>query len=262
MDNAEAVKATRQALRRVVDHLAQAHQRLGGQRESLGLVDVVYHPQNPALALNYVHPRRGTAWIPGPQIEQGLARLRELDRAPRLQYVEGLFPAQFGESLAKQGLARAHAAALMIAGPPAMIAAPTADSHVQTVSPRRGAAMWAYTLDNRRYSIQAGDAEPLDSRLWSADDTPPVDGVAYQRGFPVGVGRLTIHDETAHIVRLVILRDTPPDPLLGLLAGAATERGCTLIFAAASDDAAHAALVRCGFTEAGALVSYMPAESR
>lgn len=264
MDDAEAVRATRLALRRVYDHLVQAHERLGAQRESLGLVDVVFHPQNPIPALNVVQPRRGTAWIPAPQIEQGLARLRELTRVPRLQYIEGLFPAQFGESLAAAGLIEIQRAPLLIATPSAVPAAPSAIV-ARAVSAVRGYALWIYAGAGAHYALHADGVEPLDLSHPSANrPVPHVDGVVYRRGLPVRLGRLTFHDRTAHIAGLAALRSTeddrPLDLLLRLLADAATKRGCTLIFAAASDAAQQAAFVRCGFSEAGAVVSYAPAD--
>ncbi len=77
MSDAE-VKESRVIMRQVQEHLLQAHLRLGSQEEALGFVDVIYHPTNPVGYLNYITPRRNTAWISGKYIENGLDRLREL----------------------------------------------------------------------------------------------------------------------------------------------------------------------------------------
>lgn len=261
MDRAD-VKANRQALRRVSDHLARAHERLGAQRESLGLVDVVYQPQDGQPALNYVSPRRGTAWIPGPQIEQGLDRLHELERLPRLQYIEGLFPEQFGQSLVAHGLSRAEHLPLLIAEPSAVASVVNAEDEARIVNDGRGRALWWYAQDNPLYAAKMRGVEPLDLRLDTghADGWQVVDGVGYRRGFPASLARLTCIEGTAHIAGLAYLRADDPTlalpPLLALLAAASHERGDTLMFACAGDDQTRAALVNCGFTEAGVIVSY------
>src|SRR5690606_29980295 len=66
------VKQHRVMLRQVQEHLLAAHLLLGSLLESAGMVDVVHHPASPLPDLNYVTPRRSTAWVPGSYVERGL----------------------------------------------------------------------------------------------------------------------------------------------------------------------------------------------
>ncbi|NJO54968.1 MAG: hypothetical protein HC829_09190 [Bacteroidales bacterium] len=103
MDEA-AVRESRKILRRVQEHLHHAHAGLGARQETVGLVDVLYHPTSTLSSLNYVTPRRSTAWVPSEMINQGLEHLRKLERTPRVQYIEGLFPPLFSKTLFDLGL--------------------------------------------------------------------------------------------------------------------------------------------------------------
>jgi hypothetical protein len=104
MTDPETIKTIRALLRRVDEHdQAVAHEE-GAQRLSLNMLDVVYHPTNPLPTLNYVTPRRGAAWVSTNAVQQGMERLAELGRAPRLLFFEGLMPPIFRQSLAEFGL--------------------------------------------------------------------------------------------------------------------------------------------------------------
>src|SRR5688500_16804452 len=109
-----AVKESRVLLRQVQEHLLQAHLALGAHLESAGMVDVMYTLSTTLGELNYVMPRRNTAWVSGGYVEMGLKRLRALQRAPRFHFIEGLFPAQFGETLGKIGLEARFSIPLMV----------------------------------------------------------------------------------------------------------------------------------------------------
>src|SRR5690606_25923388 len=101
---ASSVKETRVMLRRVQDHLHAAQHAFGVERETLNLVEVIHHPTSTLPDLNYVTPRQKTAWVSGQFVAKGLARLRELERVPRVQYIDGLFLPIFAQSLAELGL--------------------------------------------------------------------------------------------------------------------------------------------------------------
>src|SRR5829696_21106 len=103
-----AVKESRRILRLIQDHILQAHSLLGVEQESAGMVDVLHHPTNRNGDLNYVTPRRNTAWVSGGYVEKGLERLRQLGRTERVQYVEGLFPPLFAKTLRELGLEPEH----------------------------------------------------------------------------------------------------------------------------------------------------------
>jgi hypothetical protein len=113
MDEA-GVKAARRLLRIVNDHVRLLYQDRGARIEALDLVDVIVHPADPTPELNIVTPRRSTAWVAAGYIQPGLARLRELGRPPRVQYITGLYPPQFAVVLRDLGLQVEHEMPLMI----------------------------------------------------------------------------------------------------------------------------------------------------
>ena len=61
MNDDSAIKETRLILRRIQDHLFQAHAAFGAEHQTVGLVDVLHHPTSRLPDLNYVTPRRNTA---------------------------------------------------------------------------------------------------------------------------------------------------------------------------------------------------------
>ena len=113
-DNSAAIKESRRVLRRVQKHLSQSLIDMGANRENIGLVDVVYHPKNKLPHINYVSPRKNAAWIPGPGIKKGLERLRELERKPRVIYIEGLYPPLFAKSIRDLGLVIEQESTIMV----------------------------------------------------------------------------------------------------------------------------------------------------
>lgn len=100
----EQVKAQRIALRHVEHNRFEADEARGTCHETLNLVIVVYHPSDTAPDLNYVTPRRGTAWVSTSALREGLLRLQELGRSPRFVYLEGLLPPFFRQTLVESGL--------------------------------------------------------------------------------------------------------------------------------------------------------------
>jgi hypothetical protein len=104
IDSADYERDMRQTLRQIQDHLGRVHESLGAVRELVGMVTVYHHPTNALPHLNYVTPRQNTAWVSGPMIQQGIDHLSRLGRAPRVQYIEGLYPPQLGAALRKLGL--------------------------------------------------------------------------------------------------------------------------------------------------------------
>ncbi|MCA9906291.1 MAG: hypothetical protein KC547_20690, partial [Anaerolineae bacterium] len=100
----EQVKAQRAALRRVEHDRFETVSARGTRHETLNLVIVVYHPSDDAPDLNYVAPRRGTAWVSASALQEGLLRLQALGRTPRFAYLEGLLPPFFRQTLVESGL--------------------------------------------------------------------------------------------------------------------------------------------------------------
>ncbi|HEX2619123.1 MAG TPA: hypothetical protein VHL11_03220, partial [Phototrophicaceae bacterium] len=99
-----AVKETRRVLRLVQIHLTQTRLNQGSTCEMIGFVDVMHHPENALPQLNYVTPRKNTAWISSKDVELGLAALHQHQRELRVEYIDALFPPQFSDQLEKIGL--------------------------------------------------------------------------------------------------------------------------------------------------------------
>lgn len=257
MDDA-SVKQSRVALRLVQEHLLAAHTQAGSSTQSAGMVDLVTHPADASPHLNYVLPRRNTAWVPTPAIEQGLARLGELGREPRFQYIEGLFPPPFGDTLTKinlQSLEALPVLAFRLGGiigntatyPPA----PTAgDLRVRRVSPERGAALWA-----------TNPHTPISGTLGSASaNTQEI--AAYRQRKPVGVLRLEVQPDngSAQLVRLALSDAEDTDAaqqLIGAGVRLAIRHRGRLVFAI--NDALAQPLATLGFVELGRLVTWTTA---
>jgi hypothetical protein len=272
MDESSAVKETRVVLRRIQDHLLHAHKTFGVEHESAGFVDVIHHPTNKLADLNYVTPRRNTAWVSGSYVQQGLDRLSALDRVGRVQYIEGLYPPQFAKTLRDLGLHSENESSLMafslsgFAGTTPSLPKPTTPRGVrlELAGDQRATEMWLYVHKNANYDLMTLGVEPLavsrepDTQRLGHD----IDLLLHKNDFPVGVVRLGVQSATqsAHIVALALQREarTPALTRLLMLAGmrAALARGCTMIFAPGENDADRALNRELGFVDVGSMVCY------
>lgn len=268
--NSAAFKDSRRVLRLVQEHLAHAHLNLGAQQDHIGLVDVIHHPQSRLPYLNYAMPRKNTAWVPGPEIERGLERLRRLERAPRVNYVEGLYPPLFARTLRDLGLHVERETAIMLhrlndALPNGKVitqAHRTEGVDIQPVNDQEGIALWWYVYRNAYYDVVTTGVEPIsigkDMRAIVLGDQE--DLILYRFGFPVGAARLTYHDATAHLAALAIMREhRSPDLLLSFYRAAldaARQRGCELVFTSGETDDDRAFLRDAGFMDSGSIVCY------
>lgn len=272
MDDA-AVKEMRLALRHVQEHLTQALLRLGAERESLGLVDVIRHPTSKAPYLNYATPRKSTAWVSAKDVEKGIVRLRELERMPRVQYIEGLFLPIFAKTLRDLGLRVEQETPLMLYRPEGALTSPKKPDGVTVlpVSDLRGVEMWWYVWRNAFYDVLTLGVEPLivghDMREITLGRQ--IDILAYYFGTPVGVARVTVHDESAHMAAFAIMKELRDDALMARVLQAAAiqaavERKCTLIFAPGDTEQDRRLWRDMGFVDSGSLVCYSerPEESR
>ena len=165
MDNS-TVKETRQLLRRILDHLFQAHSAFGVDHETVGFVDVIHHPTNQIPDLNYVTPRRNTAWVSGKFVQQGLDRLRALDRLPRVEYIEGLYPPQFAKALSDLGLESGTRNAdhgVLAGGCQQESAAHVVPGGIrlEIVTDQRGIEQWRAVWQSDGYDVLTLGVEPL-----------------------------------------------------------------------------------------------------
>jgi hypothetical protein len=265
MDDA-AIKEARKRLRQVQAHMSQAHRNLGAEVDVMGLVDVFHHPESTLPHLNYVALRKNTAWVPGPEIEKGLGRLRDLERVPRVYYVEGLYPPIFAKSLRELGLTVEREIAIMTyqADPGRVQVGVTAPNgmHAQIVSDQDGIALWWYVWRNARYDVVSNGVEPVyvgkDMRELVLGNQ--VDIILYHHRFPVGVARMTINNETANITALAVMKEARTPENLWLLyhkaLRTAIDRGCKLIFTAGETEADRRLCRKIGFVDAGSVVCY------
>lgn len=273
MDDAarDKERESRQILRQVQEHLFHAHMSLGAERETVGMVDVLHHPTNPLGILNYVTPRRNTAWVSGNMIEQGLAHLRKLERVPRVQYVEGLFPPLLAKELRGLNLKVEREVPMMIykpAGingvvpPPVKLPENTDGVSIQPVHDQAGIELWWYVWRNAHYDVLTLGVEPLFvGRDMAALKTgQQVDILAYRQGFPVGVARVSIHEQTGHILGMALMKESRTPEMTRLLQAAAMqaaiERGCTLIYAPGETEEDRRLCREMGFVDFGSIVCY------
>jgi hypothetical protein len=266
-----AIQETRRLLRRVQEHLLLAHAAFGAQRETLNLVEVVHHPANALADFNYVTPRRNTAWVSASFIRNGLERLRELGRLPRVQYIEGLFLPMFARALRDLGLTLERETPLMIyiangiAGikPPLPLAlTPPEGVHLQTVSDQRGRDLWWRVWRNAFFDVQTLGVEPLSVGGDLPTDDRQQDIILYQHNFPVGVVRLTFQPDngTTHIVALALQREDRSSDKMRLLLtwtlDMALAHNCPVVFAPGETEDDRRLYRDLGFIDLGSIVCY------
>ncbi len=260
-----AIRETRQALRRVQQHLSDAHENLGAKRKTVGLVEIVHHPTSKLRILNYITPRKSTAWVSSKEIAQGIEQLRELDRIPRVCYIEGLFPPMFAKSLHELGLRVEQETPIMLYHPKGgILRLPKMPDGLvlMPVEDQRGSELWWYVWRNAYYDVLTIGVEPLyvgrDMREIATGNQ--IDILAYRQSFPIGVVRVTIQGETAHITALALMKDVRTPEMTGFLLAsalqAAIDRKCTLIFAPGETEQDRRLCRQLGFVDSGSIVCY------
>jgi hypothetical protein len=264
-------RETRRILRLVQDHLINVHTTLGAVRESVGLVDVFFHPTNPLANLNYVTPRRNTAWVSGQMVKQGLDSLRAHGRAARVQYIEGLFPPLFAKTLRDLQLQVERETPIMVhktggvaaSATPVPVNPPLPDGVViELVTDQRGIEAWWYVWRNAFYDVLTLGVEPLfvGRDMAALQLGQQLDFLVYRFGFPVGVARLSIQGETAHISALALLKEVRTPAMTYALQAAvlrgAVDRQAALVFAPGETDTDRRQLRELGFVDFGSIVCY------
>ncbi|MCB9451071.1 MAG: hypothetical protein H6672_06505 [Anaerolineaceae bacterium] len=265
------IRETRRILRRVQDHLFVAHNNLGAVRETLGMVEVFHHPESPIGSLNYITPRRNTAWISRSMIEQGLQQLTQYGRVSRVQYIEGLYPPQFAKSLRDLKLDVERETPVMVYQPEGILgakppAAPTSAMPdgvtIEPVNDQRGIELWWYVWQNAYYDVLTLGVEPLfvGREVAAIKLGHQLDFLVYRYGFPVGVARLSIQGQSAHVLALALLKEARTPPMLQALhttvIKAALARDVTLIFAPGETEADRKLCRDLGYVDFGSIVCY------
>ncbi len=243
MDDA-SIKEARTRMRQVQEHLLLAGKAHGAREENVGMVDVIFHPANPLGDLNYVTPRRNTAWVSAGYVEQGLSRLQALGRTPRVRYLEGLFPPAFGQTLLKLGLAHESRTALLAATVERLSEVPAVHPDTDTGnrrSLREGGTAWDVTaLDDNGVGFAVAAFRDGALHVSLQVETQPQTGAARIVGF--------VPRQRADSVDL-------RRALLDAACRTAAQQGCPLLFVLVSDEDAPA-YRELGFDDLGALVSY------
>lgn len=264
-------KESRRILRQIQDHLVQVHVNLGATRETVGLVEVFHHEGNPAPTLNYVTPRKNTAWVSGPNVKQGLDHLRTFGRSARVQYIEGLFPPLFAKTLRDLNLQVERETPMLVYKPdgisgrvPEPPATPTLPDGVviEQVNDQRGIEAWWYIWRNAFYDVLTLGVEPLfvGRDMAAMRLGHQVDFLAYRYGFPVGVARLSVQGETAHIAALALLKEVRTPVMIQALVTSvlrgALERNAKLIFTPGETEADRRIGRDLGFVDFGSILCY------
>jgi hypothetical protein len=277
METKEAARERefRHILRQVQDHLLEMHVRLGAKRESVGMVDVLHHPESTVPTLNYVTPRRNTAWVSAGMVRQGLEYLRQQKRLPRVQYVEGLYPPQFSKSLRDLGLFVERETPLLVyrpAGihgkfPPSVVDIDVQEStHVQEVEGQRAMEHWWYVWRNAHYDVLTLGVEPLlvGREMGNHFGGHQKDLVVYRHGFPVGVSRISLFGRTANLLALAILKEARTPALMQLLMLSSIKialmYGADTIFAPGEDSGGRRVARKLGFMDFGSIVCHAASE--
>ncbi|MFN8374948.1 MAG: hypothetical protein U0694_18990 [Anaerolineae bacterium] len=268
-------RETRRVLRLIQDHLYQVHATLGAVKEDLGLVEVIHHPSNTLPDLNYITPRRKTAWVSGHDIEMGIEYMRKIERTPRVQYIEGLFPPLFARTLTGLGLEAEHEIPLMVykrggfndVKPPPLIPPDKPDGvSLERVSDQRGIETWWYVWRNAFYDVLTLGVEPLvvGRDMAALQLGQQVDILMQRYTFPIGVARISIQKETAHLVGLALMRENRTPELIKLLQlaamQAAFEVGCDIVFAPGETEEDRRICRELGFSDLGSMVCYIAKE--
>jgi hypothetical protein len=269
--DSEAIKASRRILRSIQNHLYHAHINLGGIEESVGLVDVLHHPTSTLASLNYATPRRNTAWVSADMIQQGIDHMRQINRTPRVQYIEGLFPPLFSKTLIELGLRAEWELPLMAyistgfnGITPTPIQAPVLPEgiRIESVNDQRGIELWWYVWRNAFYDVMTLGVEPLfvGRDMAALKMGHQIDILAYRGGFPIGVGRVSIHEKTAHILALALMKEERTPEMTRILQSAAMkaalDRNCTLIYAPGETEGDRRLCREMGFLDFGSIVRY------
>ncbi len=273
-----AVREARATLRHVQQHLIQVQLNLGTELETSGLVEVLHHPVSTLPALNYVTPRRSTAWITRQDVVRGLDTLRHRHRTPRFCYLDTLFPAAFATVLTSLKLEVETLVPVLAAAAPdpasftSRYPLPALPDGVtlRQVDSHEGSALWWYVWRNAYYDVLAHTVEPaiIGLSLMQLAHRQQLDLVLYRYGFPVGVARLTLNTtdtgKSAHLTALALLREVRTPALLQTFQRCAVHtafnEGCGLVFVTAATEAERRTCLDNGFVDYGNLVCYAEAQ--
>ncbi len=263
-----SLRESRRVLRRIQDHWNRANEKLGAVRHPLGVVDVYVHPDSITADLNYVTPRRSTAWVSVKELQQGIDLLRSRERRARVLYIEGLYPPMFARTMHDLDLYVEREVPLMAYEHDTTVALPRirppGGVTLDVVNDTQGMALWWYVYRNAFFEVVTTTASPvvIGQDVWRSMNGSQVNAVMYRQGFPVGVSRMSVfkESESAQVVVMSMLQEQrSADMLRTLLQSAlseAVQRGAQLIFTAGNHAVDREVSREVGFVDRGSLVCY------
>jgi hypothetical protein len=259
------VKEARNIMRRVESHLRQSHLDMGAKEETISFVDVVYHPTSPLPSLNYVTPRKNTAWVSGNHIQQGLDLLREKGHSPRVRFAEGLYPPVFENALRDLGLKVESEIPIMVfKNRQAPRKTPTIPQEVtfKRVNDAEGMSIWWYIWRNAFYNVMVSSVEPLliGTDLRDVYLGRQINLVMYRLGYPMGALRITLHEGTAHLVAQAMIKEMRKPHWERLIHEVALDvalnEGVEMVFTSDQNDEERQLYRELGFTDSGSIVTF------
>lgn len=260
--NRSEIKSHKDKLRKIENHLRLAHNDLGIERDSVGFVEVVHHLSYRLPALNYVTPRRKTALVPSKDVEKGMQALKAYRRDLRLLYIEELFPPFFAKTLEDMDLRLYAKIPLWVVDLNARMVEPKLSTHmsVNTVHNEDGIAIWSLVWRNASYRVFGTTLEPLQIGTLYPSNDHVVDIILYNHHKPMAVARLTIHNNTAHLMARALVQSTNPlrlqQWLLEISAQTAKEQGCELLFICDSTIEYLQVVTDLSLTQEGSMLCY------
>ncbi len=263
--NKSEIKEARVTLRRVQAHLHQSHLNLGAEEQSVGFVDVVHHVQNTLPTLNYVTPRRNTAWVSGKHVADGIAVLRDMGRRARVRFVDGLYPPIFARELRSLELQPETEYPIIIYPiDETKRPSPTlpADVTISAANDQQSMSLWWYLWNNAYYDVMTSGIDPflVGRELREVQFHQQLNLVLYRDRFPIGAALMTIHENSAHLVAQALMKEHRNPALETLLTTtairSAEEVGCDLVFMVGMTEEIREQHRGRGFIDSGSIVVY------
>jgi len=263
--NRDEQRESRTILRRIEAHLRQSHLDMGATEEAVSFVDVIHHETSPLRTLNYVTPRRNTAWVSGNHVQQGLDKLGEKGRPLRVRFVEGLFPPVFVRALRELKLDVEEEVPIMVykrkKEPRKLASVPDGITFSQAKT-IRDLSIWWYVWRNAYYDVAVSSVEPLviGRDMQEIYFNKQINMVMYRHNYPMAVMRLTLHDGSAHLVAHAMLKELRQPEwervIREVALDVALNAGADLIFVAGKTEEERKLYRDMNFIDSGSIVSY------